>query len=77
MKKFQVVDVDLKNSAVNEKSAGLLTGWALTRDLPLPEYETVSIAGPAHKRIFVMKCIFKEHATFGNLKTITFRLNQI
>ena len=54
-------------SLESKNSAGMLTSLALTNNMDLPVYETVSTTGPAHNRRFVMTCKMKQHTTQGYL----------
>lgn len=49
----------------SKNSAGDLTALALTNNLAVPDYDTVSVTGPAHNRKFVMTCKMLEHTTQG------------
>ncbi len=49
----------------SKNSAGDLTALALTNNLAVPDYDTISVTGPAHNRKFVMTCKMLEHTTQG------------
>ncbi|XP_057365609.1 interferon-inducible double-stranded RNA-dependent protein kinase activator A homolog [Daphnia carinata] len=70
MKTFEFLNEDVvQQTAETKNSAGMLTSFALTRHLNLPEYEVVSITGPSHFRQFVMTCKMYEHVTRGEGKS--------
>lgn len=52
-------------SSEANNSAGILSAFALSNDIELPNYELISLSGPAHNRTFVMMCKMKENVTQG------------
>lgn len=71
MKTFEFLNEDavVQQTTETKNSSGILTSFALMRQINLPEYEVVSVTGPPHCRQFVMTCKMNEHVTRGEGKS--------
>lgn len=69
MKTFEFLNEDavVQQTTETKNSSGILTSFALMRQINLPEYEVVSVTGPSHCRQFVMTCKMNEHVTRGKI----------